>query len=388
MSRDFKMVAKTFVGLEDILADELIAIGAKEVKKGIRQVSFTGNTETLYTANHVLRTAIRILKPIYTTTIHSQDEYYDAIKQIPWDRYMNYHQTLLVDSVINSDLFSNTHFAALRAKDAVCDCFREKYRQRPIVEKNTPDIVVNVHLAKDKLTISLDSTGSPLFKRGYRKKTMEAPINEVLAAGILVKLGYKGNNTFVDPMCGSGTFAIEAALIATKIPPGAFRNDYCFKRWRGYDKNLYENVVRQYDKFEKPNFKIIAADIDPQAIEVSRLNARQAGVESCIQFLVNDFAQNKIDYSAPAIMAMNPPYGERIGKEQDLNQLYSAIGTMLKNNCPATTVGMVSSNKKAINYIGLKAASKEKLFNGALECDFNTYTIFEGKYKDFKQNES
>lgn len=383
MESKFEILAKTFHGLEDVLAEEIKELNGEDINVGTRLVRYKGDFEILYRSNIYLRTAVRILVPVAKTNINTQDDYYDFFRKIDWEKYMNLHQTFMIDAVINSEIFKNTHFAALRAKDAIADYFFAKYKRRPDVAKDEPNIVYNVHLNGKELSLSLDSSGEPLFKRGYRVKNVEAPINEILAAGIIKKSGWDGSQPFIDPMCGSGTFSIEAAMIAKNIPPGLIRRNYAFQNWRNYKKDLYKKIVEDIPLTDG-RFKIFTSDIDEENLSAAMSNAEKALVKAKLRFKVADFFEMEYKKKETPYIFLNPPYGERL-KENDIEQFYQKIGDQVKQSFISGKVFIISSNKDALKCVGLKPNSKEKLFNGALECMLNGYDIFDGNYKDYKK---
>lgn len=379
-----EMLAKTFRGLEDILAEEIEHIGGEEIEKGNRYVKFVGDLKLLYKANVYLRTALRILVPIEKTEINSQDDYYNFFRNINWENYLGLHHTFAIDSVIASDIFKNSLFASQRGKDAIVDYFRQKYHKRPSVHKSNPDILINVHLADKELTISLDSSGDSLHKRGYRREGVPAPINEVLAAAI-VKLAVKDfKQPIIDPMCGSGTLAIEAAMMGRGMPPGMIRRSYCFQNWANYQPRLMREV---YDEIEitDTRIKIFANDISEEAIEHARSNAMRANVNSFIRFSNKDFDEYKAKVKEGVVL-INPPYGERLEIE-DVEAFYASIGNRLKNHYVGYNAWIISSNVKGMKKIGLKPDRKIKLFNGSLECTLNQYVLFEGGLKGYKEKQ-
>ena len=383
MESKFEILAKTFHGLEDVLADEIKELGGEDIKIGTRLVKYKGNFETLYKSNIYLRTAVRVLVPVAKANIATQDDYYNFFRKIDWEKFMNLHQTFMIDAVINSDIFKNTHFAALRAKDAIADFFFAKYKRRPDVAKEDPNIVYNIYLNGKELSLSLDSSGEPLFKRGYRVSNVEAPINEILAAGIIKKSGWDGSQPLIDPMCGSGTFSIEAAMIAKNIPPGLIRRQYAFQNWRNYKKELYNELMNNIPLTDG-RFKIFTSDINEENLSAAMTNAEKALVKAKLRFKVADFFELEYKKKETPYIFLNPPYGERL-KEEDIELFYKKIGDRVKNYFSSGKLYVISSNKEALKSVGLKTSSKEKLFNGALECMLHGYEIFDGNYKDYKK---
>jgi putative N6-adenine-specific DNA methylase len=384
MAHPFEMVAKTLYGLEEILAEELIELGANNIQIGRRMVSFSGDKELLYKANFHCRTALRILKPIATFKAKNSDEVYEQVKKIDWTKYISSKKTFAIDAVVHSEVFTHSKFVAYRVKDAIMDGFTEKETPRPSVRINNPDWQLHVHISHTDCTISLDSSGESLHKRGYRTEETEAPLNEVLAAGMILKTGWKGESNFVDPMCGSGTLLIEAVLIALNIPPGVFRDKYAFEKWDDFDKDLFEHVSSDDTRERIFKFKAYGSDISPKAIHAATKNIKNAGLFKYIELKVLPLQQ--ID-KAPekGILITNPPYGERMNP-RDLIQIYSTIGERLKHVFPGYEAWIISSYREGFDKIGLRPASKHKLINGALECEYRQYQIFSGKQNVLKNN--
>jgi putative N6-adenine-specific DNA methylase len=384
MNREFDMVAKTLGGLEEILAEELMTLGANNVQIGRRMVSFTGDKEMLYKANFCLRTAIRVLKPIKQFTAKTADEVYEQVKAIDWSEYLDTKKTFAVDSVVNSEEFRHSGFVAYRVKDAIVDFFREKEGDRPSVRINKPDVLINIHISHTDCTVSLDSSGESLHRRGYRQEAVEAPLNEVLAAGIILKTGWRGECDLIDPMCGSGTIPIEAALIARNIAPGVFRKEYAFEKWPDFDQELFDNIYNDDSQEREFEHKIYGYDNNPKANEIATHNVKAAGVSKDIVLKIQPFQQFE-QPKEKSIIITNPPYGERISTS-DLLGLYEAIGERLKHAFIGGTAWILSYRKECFDSIGLKATEKTPLFNGALECELRKYEIFDGKYKEFRKD--
>ncbi|MCH5223495.1 MAG: RNA methyltransferase [Muribaculaceae bacterium] len=378
----FKMVAKTFQGLEDVLRDELLDLGAENVELGTRMVSFEGDNEMLYKANLCCRTALRILKPIVMFTADSTDELYDKIRELPWEQYMDSSTTFSIDSTVYGEDFTHSKFVTYRVKDGIVDHFRDLDGSRPSIRVEGADLLFNVHIAGNRVTISLDSSGEPLYKRGYRVEQTDAPINEVLAAGIILKTGWNGDTDFLDPMCGSGTFLIEAALIAANINPGIYRESFAFEKWKDFDKELFEEIYNDDSEERDFNYKIFGGDKDPEAIAVARKNIRSARVEEMIELSCRDLTEWKAD-TAEGIIVTNPPYGERL-RPGNLDMLYKDIGSTLKNNFPGWHAWIIGYQEEQMKQIGLKPSVKIPLFNGKLECSLREYVMFDGSYSDFR----
>lgn len=381
---NFEMVAKTFQGLEDVLAEELRDLGALNVEPGKRMVSFEGDLEMLYRANLCCRTALRILKPIYKFIARNTDELYEFTKEFDWGSLMNVNSTFSIDTVAYSDEFTHSRFVTYRVKDAIVDWFKDRYGEdkRPGVRLQDADVMINVHIAGDRVTLSLDSSGESLHKRGYRVAQTEAPINEVLAAGIILKSGWRGDCPLVDPMCGSGTFLIEAALIAANINPGVYRKHFSFEHWRDFDAELFDRLYNDDSNEREFEYKIYGADISPKAVEIAQKNIRSAGVGRMIELETKPLSAWD---EAPenGILITNPPYGERISSE-DMDGLYELIGQKLKNVFKGYHAWIIGYREEYFHRIGLAASMKMPILNGSLECQLREYVIFEGDYKHFR----
>ena len=377
------MVAKTFMGLEDILAQELIELGAKNVVKGCRVVTFTGDKAMMYKANFALRTAIRVLKPIKHFEAKSADDVYNKVKEIDWQDIIAEGKTFTVDSVVYSDTFSNSRFVTYKVKDAIVDQFRERTGQRPNISVSDPDVRLNVHINGTEATLSLDSSGESLHRRGYRQEAVEAPLNEVLAAGMILMTGWRGETDFIDPMCGSGTIPIEAALIACNIAPGIFRKEYAFEKWADFDKDLFDEIYND-DSAEKDfEHHIYGYDIDFKAVNIAITNVKSAGLTKYVTISQQDFKDFQ-GTNEPSIIVTNPPYGERIST-QNLMETYKMIGERLKHAFRQGDAWILSYKEECFQQIGLKTSVKVPLYNGSLECEFRKYQMFSGKFKDFRE---
>ena len=382
MENSFSMVAKTFQGLEDVLRDELISLGAENVEMGTRMVSFEGDLEMMYKANLCCRTALRILKPIEKFTAYNADELYDIVREIDWEKYMDTSTTFAIDSTVNSADFTHSKFVTYRVKDGIVDHFRDKSGERPSIRVAGADILFNVHIQDNRVTISLDSSGEPLSKRGYRAEQTEAPINEVLAAGIIMKTGWRGDCNFADPMCGSGTFLVEAALIAANINPGIYRQHFAFEKWPDFNKELFEELYNDDSSEREFAFKIYGGDIDPEAVAIARKNIKSAQVEEMVELTCRPLA-DWTDNPEPGVMVMNPPYGQRL-KPDDISELYRSIGSSLKKNFPGWHAWIIGLDDETFDNIGLKPSMKIPLLNGSLECMLREYVMFDGSYSDFR----
>ena len=377
------MVAKTFMGLEDILAEELTALGAKDVVKGCRVVTFRGDKALMYRANFALRTAIRVLKPIKHFIAKSADEVYDKIKEIDWQEYIGEGKTFTVDSVVYSETFSNSRFVTYKVKDAIVDQFRERTGQRPNISVSDPDVRLNVHIHGEEATLSLDSSGESLHRRGYRQEAVEAPLNEVLAAGMILMTGWRGETDFIDPMCGSGTLPIEAALIACNIAPGVFRKEYAFEKWADFDADLFDEIYNDDSQEKEFEHHVYGYDIDFKAVNIATANVKAAGLTKHVTIAQQDFKDFQ-GTKEPAIIVTNPPYGERISTH-NLLETYKMIGERLKHAFKEGDAWVLSYKEECFQQIGLKASVKVPLYNGSLECEFRKYQMFSGKLKEFRE---
>lgn len=381
MTDTFPLVAKTLYGLEELLAEELIALGANDIEIGRRMVSFSGDKALLYRANFFCRTALRVLKPIATFKAKKPDEVYDRLKEIGWLEYLSAKKTFAIDAVVYSEVFTHSKFVAYRAKDAIVDWFTENGMERPSVRINNPDIRLHLHISHTECTLSLDSSGESLHKRGYRKEETEAPINEVLAAGMILKTGWRGESNFIDPMCGSGTLLIEAALIALNIAPGVYRDKYAFQKWEDYDSELFDEIYDD-DSRERPfAYKCYGSDISPAAIQAASRNVKAAALGKYIELEVKPL-QQITQVPEKGILVTNPPYGERLNP-RDLLATYEALGERLKHVFPGYDAWVISSSREGFDKIGLKPADKIKLINGSLTCEYRHYQIFSGTRKEY-----
>lgn len=380
--KDYKLIAKTFSGLEDVLAKEVKKIGGKNVRRGKRAVFYDGDLEMVYKSNYLLRTALRVLKEIENFQFKNVDQFYLKCKNVNWNKYFDVKQNFVINSVVvNSRDFRNSMFASLRVKDAIADYFRDSFGERPNVDTENPDIIINVHIYQNSCTLSIDSTGESLHKRGYRVKQGDAPLNEVLAAGMILLAGWYGNSDFMDPMCGSGTLPIEAAMIAQNIPAAKFRKEFAFQNWNNYDQLLWDKVTEPVKKREF-RYKIYASDISGSNLLNAQTNARRALVFNKIAFQKCDFKDLSINLENATVVT-NPPYGERL-KEVDINGLYAMIGERLKHQYADNTAWVLTSAMESLKFVGLKPTAKVDLFNGALKCKFNKYEMFKGKLKSNK----
>jgi putative N6-adenine-specific DNA methylase len=379
------MIAKTFQGLEEVLAQELTALGANDIEIGRRMVAFTGDKEMMYKANFCLRTAIRILKPIKQFKAKDADEVYEQIKAIAWEEILDLKKTFAVDAVVFSEEFRHSKFVSYKVKDAIVDYFREQTGKRPSVRLTNPDVLLNIHIAQTTCTLSLDSSGESLHRRGYRQEAIEAPLNEVLAAGMILLTGWQGECDFIDPMCGSGTLPVEAALIARNIAPGVFRKEFAFEKWSDFDAELLEAIYNDDSAEREFAHKIYAFDNSPKAHDIALHNIKAAGVSKDIILKVQPFQQFE-QPKEKAIIVTNPPYGERI-TTNDLLGLYQMIGERLKHAFTGNTAWILSYREECFDQIALKASARIPLYNGALECEFRKYELFDGKYREHRAQE-
>lgn len=373
----YNITAKTFAGLENVLAEEIKQTGGKDIIAGRRAVYYNGNLETIYKSNYYLRTALRILREITTFRFRDLNQFYTKCKEVDWSRYLNIDQKFVINStVFNSIFFRNSMFASLKVKDAIADHFRESTGKRPDVNTTNPDIVIDVHINANSCTLSLDSSGESLHKRGYRSIQGEAPLNEVLAAGMVLLSGWKGQSDFIDPMCGSGTLPIEAALLAQNIAPGKFRKHYAFENWPDFNQQLF-NDIKSGQSPKTSACKIYASDISENNMVKAKNNARYARVFPKITFITCDMRDLSITTNN-AVIIINPPYGERL-KNQNLDELYNMMGERLKHKFTGNTAWILSSSPEYLKHIGLRPDKKFTLYNGSLRCLYARYPLFEGK---------
>lgn len=379
------MLAKTLYGFEDLLEQELRQLGAMDIKKGVRNVSFVGDKGFMYKANMGLRTAIKILKPIKTFRVHSEQDLYDQVYKMRWDNYLKPTGSLAVDATLHSKVFTHSKYVALKTKDAIVDKFRNTTGQRPNVDLRFPDLKINVHIDRQVCTISLDTSGESLHKRGYKTATNIAPINEVLAAGLVMLSGWDGQTDFMDPMCGSGTILIEAAMIACNIPPNLMRKEFAFERWDDWDVDLFEKIEESLLKKTRDfHHKMIGYDKSPSAISKAKANIKNAHLEDFIKVQHEDFFKTRKAGEDKLHMLFNPPYGERLNI--DMQAFYKAIGDTLKQGYPGTDAWFITSNLDALKYVGLRPSRKIHLFNAKLESRLVKYVMYEGSKKAKYQN--
>lgn len=382
MGEKFELIAKTFQGLEEVLAKELVKLGAEKIEVLRRGVSFWGDKEMMYKANLCLRTAVRIIKPICTFTAENADEVYEKVKDFGWEDYLDNSKTFAIDSVVYSDRFRHSQYLAYKVKDAIVDRFRERTGQRPSVRLNNPDLRINVHVSNVEVTLSIDSSGEPLFKRGYRTGQTDAPINEVLAAGILLLSGWDGQKDLIDPMCGSGTFLVEAALIAKNIMPGIYRESFDFEKWADFDADLLQRLYDDDSQEREFTHKIYGSDILKQAIAITDDNVKSAGVTDCVVTKVCPFEELELP-STDAVIVSNPPYGIRL-RDGETSTLYERLGDKLKKECAGMSAWIITPpNPDTTQSIGLAPNKRIALDNGGIACELRRYDMFAGRRDDF-----
>lgn len=385
MVKNFKMVGKTLFGMEELLAQELRQLGASAIEIGIRNVSFEGDLGFMYKANLCCRTAIKILKPISAFNIFTEEDLYKKVYEMPWENYMDVKGSLAVNATVFSDVFTHSQYIALKTKDAIVDRFRDKEGVRPDVDLDHPTLRINVHIDRNICTVSLDSSGESLHKRGYKVESTLAPINEVLAAGIIMLSGWSGQCNFLDPMCGGGTILTEAAMIACNIPPNLNRDEFGFETWPDFDVDLYEKIEEAaLKKVRDFPHKIYGFDNDPVAIHKAKENIKSANLQEFIEVKQQDFFESEKENDKPLFIVFNPPYDERISVS-DVENFYSSIGNTLKRGYPGTQAWMITSNMEALKFVGLHPSKKIKLFNGKLEAKLVRYEMYEGSKKASKQ---
>ncbi|WP_240971142.1 THUMP domain-containing class I SAM-dependent RNA methyltransferase [Flammeovirga aprica] len=373
--QDFKMTAKTFFGLEELLKEELLAIGARNVKAVNRAVTFEGDKEILYKANLHVRTALKILLPIKNFRARNEEDLYEKTKKVNWAKYIDVDGTFAIDSTVWSDTFTHSKYVALKVKDAIADHFSEVFKRRPNVNVKDPEVLVHIHVSQRECILSLDSSGESLHRRGYRSEQRQAPLNEVLAAGLIMLTGWKGERPFLDPMCGSGTLLVEAAMIASNTPPGLKRK-FAFMNWKDYDRRLFNQIFREAKRARKEiEVPIVGSDIDREAIDISYANAERSGLDEDLRISKNSFFDRK-PIGENGIIVCNPPYGERIGK--DIEELYRKMGDKLKQDFSGYDAWIFSGNMKALKYVGLRPSKKIQLYNGSIECRLAKFEMYKG----------
>ncbi len=375
-------IATTLYGLEGILTNELHELGAEEIFSMNRAVGFNGSQAILYKINIGSRTAMRVLKNIISFKVNSTDDLYKSIYNISWEDHFSLKNSFMINSSVNSSRFTHSHYVSQKVKDGIVDHFRKITSLRPSVNTENPDIVINIHINNDMVDVALDSSGEPLFKRGYRASQYIAPLNEVLAAGMLKIAGWNGIGNFVDPMCGSGTIPIEAGLMARNIPPGIFRTKFGFMNWKDYDETLFTRLKESMFNLTEFKGSISAADISREAINLTKRNLRKALLDDIIDVQNKDFNS----FNPPeggGLIIINPPYGERL-REEEIENFYKEIGDTLKKKYSGFEAWILSSNISALKFIGLHPEKKYELLNGSLKCKFQKYSIYEGSKKTKK----
>lgn len=374
---NFKMIAKTFFGFEEILATELKNLGAQNVEVGVRMVSFVGDKGFMYKANLSLRTALKILKPIYHFKANNEQALYKGISSMNWAKFLHANQTFVIDTTVHSEYFNHSEFVSQKCKDAIVDQFRERTGQRPSIDKSFPDLRINIHIAKDQVSVALDTSGQSLHQRGYRTATNIAPINEVLAAGILLLSGWNGQSDFLDPMCGSGTFLAEAAMIACQIPANINRKEFAFEKWKDWDNDLFDEIMASLLKKTKEfNYKIVGYDKAPSAVLKAKENIKNANLDGYITVENTNFFETEKTTNAPLHIVFNPPYDERL--DIHMEEFYKQIGNTLKKNYPSTNAWFITGNLDALKHVGLKPSRKIKLFNASIESRLVKYEMYSG----------
>ncbi len=377
----FKLLAKTTFGFEDLLSEEVTSFGATNIEKLTRAVLFDGDLETMYKVNLWSRVSLRVLKPVKTFPAGSEQQLYDEVKKIDWSEYLTVDETLAVDGVVSNSVLNHSLYVALKTKDAIVDQFREKSGRRPSVDTSRPKVRINVHISKDVATVSLDSSGDSLHKRGYRVQTGEAPVNETLAAGMVMLSGWDRKSPLIDFMCGSGTILIEAGLMAKNIAPGIFRNEFGFERWNDFDSALWEKIRddAKAGELDKIDFPITGIEKSSHTLKTAKENTVNARLADSIRLHAMPFEEYTPDVHNGTVI-INPPYGGRI-TDDDLFSLYKSIGDQLKKKYKGFTAWVLTANKEAAKNIGLKPSRKVELYNGSLECRFLKFELYEGSKK-------
>lgn len=383
MEDSYQLVTKTATGLEEVLAAEIKALGAKNVRLLHRAVLCEGNKELMYRINYTVRTALKVLKPFKTFYAKSEDQLYKQAQEIHWFELLTTDQTFAIDAVVSGNFFTHSQYAALRLKDAIVDQFRDVYGIRPSINTLNPDLRINLHIRQDKVQILFDSSGESLHKRGYRKQVDKAPMNEVLAAGLIQLSGWQADCNFIDCMCGSGTLPIEAAMFAMNIPAGYYRNRWGFMKWPDYDEALWLRIKEEADsRICDFDHEIWASDRSAKAVAIAESNLAYAHLSHDIHLM----KKNMEDLTPPegrGILIFNPPYGDRL-EEDDIDQVYESIGNTLKHNFKGFQCWLITDDAVALKHVGLKPSEKIPVWNGPLECRFVRFDIFEGSYKDMK----
>lgn len=377
--KENEFIATTMFGLENILAGELQELGAQNVRVLNRAVSFSGSQALLYKVNIGSRTAMRVLKNLKSFKVTDEESLYNAVFNMKWEDHFSVKESFMINSSVNSPQFRHSLFVSQKSKDAIADRFRKITNLRPSVSTKDPDITINIHISNDRADVSLDSSGEPLFKRGYRAGQYLAPLNEVLAAGMIMMSGWDGSTNFIDPMCGSGTLSIEAALIGKKIPPGIFREKFGFMKWKDYDEVLFKRLLETMLNPVEMKASIFASDISLDAVDLAKSNVKKALLEEFITVQKCDF-KDFIPPTDGGLVMMNPPYGERL-KEDEINLFYKGIGDTLKKNFTGYDAWVLSGNPDALKFFGLRPEKKIELINGSIKCKFQKFSIYSGSKK-------
>lgn len=381
-TQNLKIQIKTFFGLEPVLAEEIKKLGGTNVEIKNRAVNCEGDLGFLYKINYSARTALKILVPVLTFKAWDESRFYDKLFAFPWDDYMSVDQSFAIDATVYSERFRHSQFMSQKMKDAVVDYFKFHHRKRPNVDTTDPGIKFHLHIDRELVTVSLDASGDALFKRGYRREQGEAPINEVLASGMLQLAGWDGKGNFLDPMCGSGTLLIEAAMIAMDLPAQIFRKKFAFQNWKNYDAELFQKIKEvRINRIKEFTGKIVGYDLDSQMLNAAHLNVEAAEMEDVIEIKRQDFFESKKELF-PLLMVFNPPYDERIEITDD--EFYKKIGDTFKKSYPNTLAWFISSDLDAAKKVGLRPSRRIKLFNGKLECRFLQFEMYEGTKKVHK----
>jgi putative N6-adenine-specific DNA methylase len=378
----FPVVIKTLHNLEDELAAELDQLGAHNIHKHQRAVNCTCDIRGLYRFNYGLRTALRILMPLYEFEFRNADDFYRKAKKLPWNDWLDNASTFAIDTNVKSEIFRHSHFAALRLKDAIADFFKDATGQRPDVDRDRPDFRLHLFVQEGKAAILLDSSGESLNRRGYRGSGAKAPLNEVLAAGMILKSGWNGSHDLCIPFCGSGTLLIEAISIAKKTSPHTSKRTFAFQHWPGFQNKIWEEVVNEFQSSENITCAINGSDIHPKAVSSAAENLRNAGCINDVSLEQKDFFKLTPE-KAETVLILNPPYGERM-EEDDAVKLYGEIGTQLKHHWEGCTAWIIGSDPDAMKNIGLKASKKIELMNGPLVCRYMKFELFRGKRHEQK----
>ncbi len=384
---NYQLVTKTVSGLEEVLADEIRALGAKNVRLMHRAVLCEGNKEMMYRINYSARTALKVLKPYKTFFARNEEQLYKSIQEIQWSNMFRTDQTFAIDAVVSGRFFTHSQYAALKTKDAIVDQFRDIFGIRPSVNTLNPDLRINLHIREDKVQVLLDSSGESLHKRGYRKQVDKAPMNEVLAAGLIQLSGWKADCNFIDCMCGSGTIPIEAAMFAMNIPAGYYRKEWGFMKWNDYDSVLWEKIKNEADsQICDFDHEIWASDRSPKATAIAENNVKYAHLQHDIKVMKKDM-EDLVVPEEKGIVIINPPYGDRLD-EADIDETYRNIGNTLKHNFKGYSVWLITDDAVALKNVGLKPKTKIPVWNGPLECRFVRFDIFEGSYNDMKKKQA